>query len=254
MEETYLKELGFTEGEEKVYLALIKLGASSTGAIAKEARVSRSKLYEILEKLSRKGIVSHFKKNNVSYFNAAPPSRILDYLQEKEDALKKQKEEFKKKIPLFENLHNNKSLMQEAEVYEGMDGIKNVRELALNSMSAGETMYYFGNPASGHEYVLGYWDDWNKRRVSKKISAKIIYNQDAKAYGERRKKMKYTQVRYLPKKGQTHAWIEIYRDTIAIVMKYKTPMSIVINNKLVAESFKTYFEILWAVSKASLNE
>ncbi|MBN2052379.1 hypothetical protein JW756_02650 [Candidatus Woesearchaeota archaeon] len=249
----YLKELGFTEGEERVYLALIRLGASSTGAIAKEARVSRSKLYEILEKLSRKGIASHFKKNNVSYFNAAPPTRILDYLQEKEESVRKQREEFKKKIPLFESILNNKVLSQEAEVYEGMDGIKNVRENALNNMKKGEIMYYFGNPASGHQYVTGYWDDWNKRRVSKGITAKIIYNQDAQEYGKRRGKMRFTHVKYLPQKGPTHAWIEIYNDTVAIVMKYKTPMSIVINNNLVAESFKTYFNILWNVSKQSLD-
>ncbi len=83
--EQYLQELGFTAGEERVYLALLRIGHSTTGAIAKEANVSRSKLYEILEKLARKGIVSHYKKNNVAYFSAPPPKRILEYLKEKEE-------------------------------------------------------------------------------------------------------------------------------------------------------------------------
>lgn len=243
-----LKSIGFTSGEEKVYIALLKLGSSTTGPIAKEANVSRSKLYEILEKLSKKGIVSHYKKNNVSYFQAAHPSRIVHYLQEKEKNIKEQKIEFEKKIPFFEQFLNQPKIQQEAEVFEGMEGIKNVRELALKNMKEGDTVLYFGNPASGHEYVLGYWDDWNKRRIKKKITAKIIYNPDAKEYGERRKKQKYTEVRYLPKKGNTPAWIEIYGNTIALVMKQKTPMSIVIHNELVAESFKTYFDILWTVS------
>jgi sugar-specific transcriptional regulator TrmB len=243
-----LGSIGFTSGEEKVYVALLKIGSSSTGPIAREAGVSRSKLYEILEKLSKKGIVSHFKKNNVSYFQAAHPSRIMNYLQEKEEDIKNQKNDFEKKIPLFEQFLNQPKIKQEAEVFEGMEGIKNVREVALNNMKSGETMLYFGNPASGHEYVLGYWDDWNERRIKKKITAKIAYNPDAKEYGERRKKQKYTEVRYLPKKGNTPAWIEIYGNTVAIVMKYKTPMSIVINNELVAESFRTYFEILWNIS------
>lgn len=243
-----LKGIGFTSGEEKVYIALLKLGSSTTGPIAKEANVSRSKLYEILEKLSKKGVVSHFKKNNVSYFQAAHPTRIVDYLQKKEESIQQQKIEFESKIPFFEQFLNQPKIKQEAEVFEGMEGIKNVRETALKNMNSGETMLYFGNSASGHENVLGYWDDWNKRRIKKKITAKIIYNLDSKDYGERRKKQKYTEVRYLPKKGNTHAWIEIYGKTIAIVMKYKTPMSIVINNELVTESFKTYFEILWDIS------
>ncbi len=243
----YLRGLGFTSGEEKVYIALLKLGSSTTGPIAKEANVSRSKLYEILEKLIKKGIVSHFKKNNVSQFQAAHPSRIVEYLQKKEESIKKQKDEFEKKIPYFEQFLNEPRIQQEAEVFEGMEGIKNVRELALKNIKSGETMFYFGNPASGHEHVLGYWDDWNKRRIKKKITAKIIYNLDAKEYGERRKKQKYTEVKYLPNKGNTPAWIEIYGKIVAIVMKHKKPMSIVINNELVAESFKTYFKILWDI-------
>jgi len=248
MENRRLENIGFTEGEEKAYFALLKLGSSSTGRIAKESGVSRSKLYEILEKLAKKGVVSHFKRNGVSYFRAAPPERILEYLKEKEQSMQKQMESFEKMIPLFDSFIGEKETAMEAEVYEGMEGIKNVRENALKNMKPGDIIYYFGNSASGHEHVLGYWDYWNKRRIQKKIEAHIIYNQDAKSFGERRKKMKYTKIKYLPKKGDTHAWVEIYGDVAVIAIKHKTPMSIVINNKFVAESFKNYFKNLWDFS------
>lgn len=253
IEEDYLKEIGFTEGEKKVYTSLLKLGSSSTGAIARESDVSRSKIYEILEKLVKKGIVSHYKRNNVSYFQASHPTRILDFIENKERQLQHQKLMLKNLLPYFESFIGKKKVEKEAEVYEGMEGIKNVREIALNKMKSGDIIYYFGNPASGHEHVLGYWDEWNNRRVKKKIWSWTIYNQDAKFYGERRKKLSCTKVKYLPKQGPTNAWIEIYGDTVAIAMKYKTPMSIVINNKYVAESFKTYFDILWDVSLDSIG-
>ena len=242
--------MGFTPGEERVYIALLKIGSSTTGPIAKEANVSRSKLYEILEKLIKKGIISHFKKNNISQFQAAPPTVIINYLQKKEELIKKQRYEFEKNIPYLEEFLNNKELKKEAQVFEGMEGIKNIRETALREMNSKQEMLYFGNSFSGHEHALGYWDDWNKRRIKKRINAKIIYNRDAKEYGERRKKQKYTEVKYLPNKGNTPAWIEIYGDMVAIAMKYKTPMSIVIHNKLVAESFITYFKILWDISSS----
>lgn len=248
MEIKYLQELGFTEGEEKVYLALLKLGSSSSGAIAKEAGVSRSKLYEILEKLTRKGVVSHFKKNNVSCFTAAPPKRIIDFIEQKKEQLEQQKVTFQKVLPYFENLIGQKEIEKEAQVFEGMEGIKSVREVYLKSMKTGDVIYYFGNPTSGHKNILGYWDEFNQRRIKRKIWSWTIYNQDAKTYGERRKKLPYTKVKYLPKAGPTHAWVEIYGDSVAIAIKHVTPMSIVINNKYVAESFKTYFKILWDVS------
>ena len=248
MEERRLKDIGFTEGEEKVYLALLRLGSSSSGRIAKEAGVSRSKLYEILEKLGRKGLVSHYKRNNISYFQAAHPRRILDFMEKREQELKIQHRSFEKAIPFFEGLIGQKELTKEAEVYEGMEGIKNVRETALKDMKPGSIMYYFGVPASAYEHMKGYWDDWNARRVKKKIYAWILYNQDAKTFGEIRRKMPFTKVKYFPKVGPSNAWIEIYGDRVAIAMKYQTPMSIVIDNKLVAESFKTYFNIFWDVA------
>lgn len=248
METKYLQELGFTVGEEKVYLALLKLGSSSSGPIAKEARVSRSKLYEILEKLAHKGIVSHHQKNNVSCFSAAHPTRILDLLEQKKEQLEQQKVTFQKVLPYFEKMIGQKEVEKEAQVFEGMEGIKNVRETFLQKMKAGDSIYYFGNPASGHKNMLGYWDDFNERRIRKKIQSWTIYNQDAREFGQRRKKLPYTKVKYLPQSGPTHAWVEIYGDTVAIAIKHETPMSIVINNKYVAESFKTYFNILWEVS------
>lgn len=248
MIQRYFKEIGFTEGEEKVYFALLKLGSSTSGAIAKEGEVSRSKLYEILEKLARKGIISHYKKNNITYFRAAPPTRIIDYLDKKKELLEQQKKSFERNLPLFEELIGQKEIAKEAEVYEGREGIKSVREEALCRMKPNDIMYYFGNPISGHQRLLGYWDDWNRRRIKKKISAWIIYNQDAKFYGERRKKLKYTKVKYLPQKGPSHAWIEIYGDVIAIAIEYMTPMSIVIRNKFIAQSFLTFFKCLWSVA------
>ncbi|GAG26288.1 unnamed protein product, partial [marine sediment metagenome] len=47
MDTKILEEIGLTQGEIKTYLALLKLGSSSTGPIAKESQVSRSKLYSI---------------------------------------------------------------------------------------------------------------------------------------------------------------------------------------------------------------
>ena len=98
-----LSELGFTEGEEKVYAALLKLGRSTSGNIAKEANVSRSKLYEILEKLIEKGVVSKNEIKKVSYFQAYPPKSILEFIQRKKNKLSKQKEDFKRALPYFES-------------------------------------------------------------------------------------------------------------------------------------------------------
>ena len=48
-----LREIGLTEGEIRVYLALLELGDSATGAITKKQGFG-SKVYEVLDRLKTK--------------------------------------------------------------------------------------------------------------------------------------------------------------------------------------------------------
>ena len=79
-----LKELGLTKGEIKVYLALLKIGISTKGPIASKAKVSESKVYEILDRLTAKGLVSNAMKKKgarqVKQFKAANPILLKDFL------------------------------------------------------------------------------------------------------------------------------------------------------------------------------
>ena len=55
-----LQGIGLTDGESKVYVALLQLQTATKSAIVKESSVSSSKVYEILDRLLAKGLVSTF--------------------------------------------------------------------------------------------------------------------------------------------------------------------------------------------------
>src|SRR5687768_16408835 len=97
-----LRELGLTEGEIKVYLALISLGETTSGPLVDQSGVSLSKVYNILDRLATKGLASHVVKQKTKYFKAADPGRILVYLREKEEALRAQERTLKEIIPQLE--------------------------------------------------------------------------------------------------------------------------------------------------------
>ena len=78
MNEKLLEEIGLTRGEIKVYLTLLKIGETTTGKIISEAKISSGKIYEILDKLIQKGLVSYTIKEKTRYFNAASPNRIKE--------------------------------------------------------------------------------------------------------------------------------------------------------------------------------
>jgi len=118
-----LENLGFTKGEIKVYLALLELGPSTTTPIIDKSKISSSKVYEILERLKNKGMVSFIKKEKKNIFEAASPERIKDYIFEKKEKLKQQEKEFESFLPellLKETLSKTK---QEAAIFKGVKGL-----------------------------------------------------------------------------------------------------------------------------------
>jgi sugar-specific transcriptional regulator TrmB len=68
-----LEDIGLTKTEIKIYLALLKLGQSTTTNIIKDAGIHASKVYEFLDKLIKKGLVSY---NSI----AAHPARPEDHM------------------------------------------------------------------------------------------------------------------------------------------------------------------------------
>ena len=51
MDTSILEKIGLKKSEIKVYLTLLELGSTKTGELTTKSKVSRSKIYEILEKL-----------------------------------------------------------------------------------------------------------------------------------------------------------------------------------------------------------
>ncbi len=247
IEET-LRKIGLTEGEINVYLALLELGSTTTGKITKLSGISGSKVYEVLDRLMKKGLASTILKNGVKNFEASSPERILEYLSEREKEIYDEKESVKKIIPQL-IMKQKFAKKAEAKVFTGFEGIKTVNEDILNSLKKGEewlSMGLSGQPKSLEIY-------FNKKqivRAKKGIKIKQLLNEKYKKLYEARKKMNHTEFKFLPKSFEMPTSTDIYKDKVSIMILLKEdPMAIVIESKVVAESFRKYFYALWKTAK-----
>lgn len=57
-----LKKIGLTDGEIRLYDALLEIGETTRTKLAKKSGISPSKIYDIANRLIEKGIVSSVKK------------------------------------------------------------------------------------------------------------------------------------------------------------------------------------------------
>lgn len=249
MDTKALEEIGLTPGEVKVYLALLKIGQSSTGAIAKESQVSRSKLYNILDKLAKKGLVGHLMKGGITYFKAMEPKRIIDYMEEKNKQFNQQKELIQKMLPELELKQKLGKPKTEATLYEGIKAIKNFYLNILDELSSGETYYVisatYGENRPG---IKEFFENYHKQRAQKKIKVKMLANHDVKD-----KLVNSTflnsEIRFLPQYLISNMIVVFYKTKSFIFFLTEEPIGFLVENEEVTKGFKSYFDTFWKIAK-----
>jgi len=243
-----LRAIRLTDGEIKIYLALLELGSSSTGNIIQKSSISGSKVYEVLDRLIEKGLVSSVTKNGVKYFESSSPNKILDYLNEKEKEIEFEKINIQKIIPEL-LLKQNSHVKSEVKVYTGLEGLKTANEDIINTLKKGEEWLSMGLTEQPESWEI-YFNKKQVKRSKKGILHRHLVNEKYKSLYQARKKLPYTKFRFLPKEFEMPTSTEIYGDKIIIMILIKeNPMAIMIESKPVADSFKKYFEHLWKTAK-----
>lgn len=238
-----LEKIGLTTGEAKVYLALLELGTTTTGPIVKKSGVSASKVYEILNKLTEKGLVSHIIQAKTKYFRPADPERIVDYLDEKEKEIVSKKEEMKKLIPQLKAGLAGKE-KREAEVIEGRKGIENIFWSIISELKRGEEYYVMGaSYGESQEYLREFFQEYHKERARRGIKVKLLFNYDVKDIIPAIRRL--GDARFMPQQIKSPMQIMIWNDKTTIILWQEKPIAFTIENKAVSDSFKVYFDSLW---------
>jgi sugar-specific transcriptional regulator TrmB len=248
-----LKTIGLTDGEAKVYLALHELKESTVGPISKKSNVSYSKVHIILDKLIKKGLCSHILIKKVTHYKAAHPSRIIEYLNNKQVEIEKQKKDSQKLIErLIQNV-NESADNEKLELFEGYEGLKTVYLEGLAKMKANDYIYVLGGSLGIYTNEKSYktfFEQINRIRQEKKIKYKIIFNKNLKKNTNvtNWSTLKNTEVRYLLE--NTPASVNIHANRVLIIYWTESiPKTFLIESSIVANSFRMYFEAIWSIAK-----
>lgn len=245
-----LQEIGFTKGEIKVYEALLDLGESTKTPIAKKSGVSPGKVYDVLERLIRKGLVASVKKEHVMHFHVANPKQIIEYVLQKKKRVVQEEAIVKSILPELIQKYKSKIEEPDTELYKGWKGLETVYNDILDTLKKGDIDYILGGSSgSDPNKTENFFIRFNEMRIQKGIKIKMIYDkQDKKhllSYLHKEKMVEWLRFIDL----QTPAEINICKDKVIIVILTLVPVAIVIRCKEAAISFLQYFEELWKLAK-----
>ncbi|MGB3478683.1 MAG: helix-turn-helix domain-containing protein, partial [bacterium] len=158
-----LEKIGLTANETKVYLALIGLGTSLAGNIARKAGLHRRQTYDALHRLIGKGLVSYTVKAGKKLFRPVDPERIIEIA-------KQQEREIASILPEITNKFRKTESKIHAEIYEGAEGLKSVMELILKER---KEWFTIGSTGKGPVVLPFYLEQFARKRVKLGIKRKV---------------------------------------------------------------------------------
>ena len=247
MNQKTLEKIGLTKNESIAYLTLIKSGTIKTAEILKKSGLNSGRIYDTLESLKHKGLISESITNGIKHFTASPPNQLREYYNQKLNQLKEEESIIADAIPKLNKIRNITLSESRSAIYKGIKGLKTAVDEAFENMKNGEEILAMGVTSLKDEKINKFWINWSPKRIEKKIAAKHLFSEHSKYY-KKFADMKYSEARILT--GVTPVTVDIFGTTTVLIMNYEEPISCtLIQDKNTAKSFRAFFYQLWKTAK-----
>ncbi|MEK6893384.1 MAG: helix-turn-helix domain-containing protein [Nanoarchaeota archaeon] len=235
-----LRKVGLSEGEIKVYLVLLTFGSAHLNKIHEKTGIERRNIYDILNKLIERGLVSYMDENKRRSFTAVHPKKLISYLEEKQENLLSIKQEVNKMLPAIIKVFESKKSLIGAEIYRGEEGIKAVWEDSLNYKET----YWIGSGRYVPKKFPLFFSHWNKRRVQKKHHWWNLIRGEIRK--ELYKPLLFENHKFLPREFSGNPTVIcIYGNKVVNFLYGESLFAFVIESKELADNYRTYHKYLW---------
>lgn len=239
-----LEKLGLKEHEIKVYFTcLANKQGLFVAEITKLTGIKRSTVNLILDRLVKKGFVTFHVDGSRKLFSAESPESLLFQF---EDSLN----DLRHLIPL---LHMAAGADKKTNVrfFEGKDALDKILTdvLITLKLAHGERKELL-EISSGQDVFEVQPDHRRKfidRRIKERIPLRWISPESPLARElDKTSKKEHRKIKFFDsKKYQFQMEVDIYADKIALIDLGKDPSGVIVENKLLADSFRSLFNLVW---------
>lgn len=233
---------GLGEKEIKVYVACLQLGQDTAYNIAEKSGVKRATTYLVLRALVKKSLVTTHITSKSLLYSASSPQNLVQQLDHR-------KKEIEQSLPSLMALYNSQPEKPTIEIFEGLDGVKQIYESMIEYVQKGEEILLYGDTSffKGNTSLYKSWLEETKaakgpiRELNNGDETNLAYQRDVN-----KNQNSQHQVRCLP--ANTNAFQNdnlIYADKLVIFSTQKHFFATVIKSKEIAASYRTMFNLAW---------
>lgn len=238
------QSLGLSKNESRIYETLLRYGESGVGMISEKSGVHRRNVYDSVNRLLEKGLVSEIIESVENKYQASEPKKLLEMVQEKVESIEKV-------LPELNELHFSTPTQYRVHTYKGKEGWK---QYMRDIIKTGKPFYSIAAKGGWLDpRVKSYFPSFIEQIRKKKIKTYHIFDYEAKSLQHPILKSVDENYRCLPKKYSTTSGIDIFGDRVNILHNLflgqvgteDEIMFTVIVNQNLADSYRKWFQFMW---------
>ncbi len=239
MYEEQLKSLGLTDNEVRIYLLLLQHGSLSPAEISQKLGLHRGYVYDALDRMQEKEVVSTVVLNDKKSFQATSPETLVELL-----ALKL--EEFQKTVPELMKLESFSKEDTTVGLNKGRRSYRTLIKDVIASTRPKQEILLFGidEETLVTEIEPIYLKQYVNALAKRGIHERIIIKTGAKTLVSKNLQYRELAEEFIGKTAQI-----IYGNKVALFLRGNPHHLIIIENKDIAETYRKQFELLWKTAK-----
>ena len=243
-----LRAIGLTDGESRVYAALLSVKTSSVGPLIEKAGVSSSKIYVILDKLIAKGLVTLAIEDKHKIFTALRPEQVKEYLERGKVEIEENLKRFEEILPALTGIYLSAPTQPTIELSKGRKGFESIYRAALEGANPPDRYLALAGERIGFG-IQSHWPEFHQQLARKGISQMTIYehavwHQKSKSVHQRKSRKQYYPL-VLDRKYDGLPTITILGDTVILSdLDDGDVFTLVIRHKNLTAAFKKLLGII----------
>jgi sugar-specific transcriptional regulator TrmB len=235
-----IQALGFNEKETSVYLACLELGEVNIQTIAKKSKVSRTTVYDIIESLKQKGLISITKRDKKVFYYAEDPRTLETQMEEKRGILSRL-------LPELLSIANTLENKPKIRYFEGNNGIKEVYKYTL--LFPDQELLGWGSEKAIENFDADFLNDFYvPARIKNKIFVRAIAPDNAiwrkyKTLDEKSlRKLKLVSEDTFPFDVE----INLFGKRNSAIFSFEEKIALIIESEKIYKTLKSIFELNWS--------
>jgi HTH-type transcriptional regulator, sugar sensing transcriptional regulator len=243
-----LENLGLSEKEAKVYLALLELGQASAYRVAQKAGVKKPTTYVLLDDLMKKELVLKLPGAKKQMFVAKSPEEFFSIARNRVKMATDL-------LPEIMSSMRGKNKVQ-TTYYEGIAGFKQANWYKMQENAGKELVGFYASVENLNKEMLDISWQWTEDLKKNDISVRGFVPVHKTLAGYRETDKEYNRkMRELPwEEYSAETSLDVLGNFVRIIDLTKdSPQAVIIENERTAKMVREIFEMMWKLTTTTKN-